>query len=147
MTVSPIGFRHNLRLLTAPAHAQARGVRPDLLVLSQSHNCSLFTTALSAASAELLARRLRRGAVVIGALEQLHTCHQATTVLPLNSNFETTGTVRDEGHGGFRSWSSSHISFGWNAETLSLTVWEGFTLAVSAECDLAMPQGLVSIRK
>jgi len=41
MTVSPIAFCRNLRLSTAPAHAQARGVRPDLLVLSQSHNCSL----------------------------------------------------------------------------------------------------------
>jgi hypothetical protein len=35
MAVSPIAFRHNLRLPAAPAHAQARGVRPDLLVLSQ----------------------------------------------------------------------------------------------------------------
>ena len=35
MTVSPIAFCRNLRLSTAPAHAQARGVRPDLLVLSQ----------------------------------------------------------------------------------------------------------------
>ena len=41
MTVSPIAFRHNLRLPTAPAQAQARGVRPDLLVFSQSHDCSL----------------------------------------------------------------------------------------------------------
>ena len=28
MTVSPIAFRHNLRLSAAPAHAQARGIRP-----------------------------------------------------------------------------------------------------------------------
>jgi len=35
MTVLPIAFRHNLRLSPAPAHAQARGVRTDLLVLSQ----------------------------------------------------------------------------------------------------------------
>jgi hypothetical protein len=41
MTVSPIGFCRNLRLSPAPAHAQAREIRPDLLVLSQSHNCSL----------------------------------------------------------------------------------------------------------
>src|SRR5262249_29356630 len=34
MAVSPIAFRHNLRLSPAPAHAQAREVRPDLLVLS-----------------------------------------------------------------------------------------------------------------
>jgi hypothetical protein len=34
MIVSPIAFCHNLRLAPAPAHAQARGVRPDLLVLS-----------------------------------------------------------------------------------------------------------------
>jgi len=33
MTVSPIAFCRNLRLSPAPAHAQARGVRPDLLVL------------------------------------------------------------------------------------------------------------------
>src|SRR5215469_12853132 len=33
MTVSPITFRHNLRLPTATAHAQARRVRRDLLVL------------------------------------------------------------------------------------------------------------------
>jgi len=41
MTVSSIAFRRNLRLSPAPAHAQARGIWPDLLVLSQSHNCSL----------------------------------------------------------------------------------------------------------
>jgi hypothetical protein len=32
MTVSPIAFCHNLCLPPAPAHAQARGVRPYLLV-------------------------------------------------------------------------------------------------------------------
>jgi hypothetical protein len=31
MTVSAIGFHHNLRLSTAPAHAQARGIRTYLL--------------------------------------------------------------------------------------------------------------------
>jgi len=33
--IDRFAFRHNLRLPTASAHAQARGVRPDLLVLSQ----------------------------------------------------------------------------------------------------------------
>jgi len=32
MTVSHIAFCRNLRLPTAPAHAQARGIRPYLLV-------------------------------------------------------------------------------------------------------------------
>jgi hypothetical protein len=41
MTVSPVAFRHNLRLSPASAHAQAGWIRPYLLVLSQSHNCSL----------------------------------------------------------------------------------------------------------
>ena len=37
MTVSPIAFRHSLRFPTAPTHAQARGVRPYLLVFHR-HN-------------------------------------------------------------------------------------------------------------
>ena len=45
MAVSPIAFRHNLRLPTAVAHAQAWGVRPDLHVLH--HFFPLVTKVLS----------------------------------------------------------------------------------------------------
>jgi len=45
--------------------------RDGLLVLSQSHNCSL-SLRLGVPAAPLL-----------GALEQSHTCHEATTVLRL----------------------------------------------------------------
>ena len=47
MTVSAITFRHNLCLPTAPAHAQARGVRPYRHYLPVCHRVSRYELTMS----------------------------------------------------------------------------------------------------
>jgi hypothetical protein len=81
MPVSPIAFRHNLRLLTAPHMHRPEGFGPT---------CLSF--------------RKRTTAVYHCALEQLRTCRPTTTLVAANGNFEPTnksGTrvVVDSGRG------------------------------------------------